>query len=176
MIVALHIGPEDSFMNGDPNDRNEWSKILGRIRRATGRYEEAEDLLHQAYERLEKFRSMNVVTNASAFLVKTAVNIGIDEQRKDHHLERKFDLHRDGLGLVDPSPIQDEVLATRQRLDRVQLGLNQLSPRTREIFLLHRLEGLKYREIAEQVGVSQSAVEKHIAKAALFLMQWTENW
>ncbi len=38
---------------------------------------------------------------------------------------------------------------------------------------MHRLDDMKYREIAERLGISQSAVEKHIAKAALFLTEWT---
>jgi DNA-directed RNA polymerase specialized sigma24 family protein len=41
---------------------------------------------------------------------------------------------------------------------------------------MHRLNNLKYHEIASQLGISQSAVEKHIAKAVLFLTEWTEGW
>lgn len=54
-------------------------------------------------------------------------------------------------------------------------ALEQLPERTRTIFLLHRIEGRKYREIAETIGISQSAVEKHIARAALFLAERMEN-
>jgi RNA polymerase sigma-70 factor (ECF subfamily) len=78
--------------------------------------------------------------------------------------------------MEDHAPLQDEVLAARRRLARVQEGLKRLTPRTREVFLMHRLDGLKYREVAERLGISQSAVEKHIAKAALFLTEWTEGF
>lgn len=54
-------------------------------------------------------------------------------------------------------------------------ALDSLGPRTREIFLLHRLDGLKYREIAAQLDITVSAVEKHIAKASLFLVNWVEG-
>jgi DNA-binding NarL/FixJ family response regulator len=47
------------------------------------------------------------------------------------------------------------------------------SPRTREVFLMHRIEGLRCREIASRLGISQRSVEKHIARAALFLAEWT---
>ena len=67
-------------------------------------------------------------------------------------------------------------MAARVRLERVREGLSRLTPRTREIFLMHRLDEMKYREIAERLGISQSAVEKHIAKAALFLAEWAEGW
>ena len=55
-------------------------------------------------------------------------------------------------------------------------GVEQLSPRTREIFLMHRLEGRKYREIASELGISPSAVEKHIARAMAHLTDWVEDW
>ncbi|WP_275428447.1 RNA polymerase sigma factor, partial [Enterobacter cloacae] len=59
-------------------------------------------------------------------------------------------------------PLQDEVIAARIRLERVQRLLKELSPRTSEIFMMHRAEGMKYREIAAQLGITVSAVEKHI--------------
>lgn len=41
---------------------------------------------------------------------------------------------------------------------------------------MHRLDQLTYTEIAGRVGISVSAVEKHIAKAASFLTKWIEGW
>jgi RNA polymerase sigma-70 factor (ECF subfamily) len=79
-------------------------------------------------------------------------------------------------GAGENGPLQDEVLAARIRLKRVEEGLSRLSPRTREVFLMHRLDNLKYREIAEKLDISQSAVEKHIARAALALTEWMEGW
>jgi len=42
-----------------------------------------------------------------------------------------------------------------------------LPRRTREVFLLHRLEGLAYKEIAAQLGISIRTVEWHVAEAIL---------
>jgi len=47
-----------------------------------------------------------------------------------------------------------------------------LPPRSREVFLLQRSEGLSYLQIAEQLGISVSMVEKHVARAAFFLRDW----
>ena len=44
----------------------------------------------------------------------------------------------------------------------VQTGL---TPQTRRVFLMHYAERLKYREIAEQVGISEAAVYKHLSQA-----------
>ena len=68
------------------------------------------------------------------------------------------------------------VLIARHRLERLRQGVEHLRPRTRQILLMHRLEGLKYREIATVLGISQSAVEKHIAQAMESLTDWMEDW
>ena len=154
-------------------DREFWNRMIREVRSRTRGRADAEELLHAAYLRLLRYRAQHAVENVAAFLVRTAVNIGIDNYRHDRFI---VDVAPDDTGVCENSPLQDEVLAARVRLERVREGLSRLTPRTREIFLMHRLEDLKYREIAERLGISQSAVEKHIAKAALFLTEWTEGW
>jgi len=161
-------------MAGKPTERAYWARLLKLVARHTRGRGDAEDLLHSAYLRMEQYRSDHVVENPSAFLVRTASNIAIDIHRHEKfwepHNEKREGQCRDG------APLQDEVIAARARLSRVQEGLTKLPARTREIFLMHRLKGLKYREIAVHFGISQSAVEKHIARAMLFLTEWTQDW
>jgi RNA polymerase sigma-70 factor (ECF subfamily) len=153
--------------------REMWDRLVRQIGiRIRGRFD-AEDLLHAAYLRLEDYRKSHLVENVNAFLVKTAVNIGVDTYRRER-LTAKMKTERALLG--ENGPLQDEVLAVRNRLVRVKEGLAQLHPRTRQILLMHRLQKMKYKEIALQIGISQSAVEKHVAKGTLFLVKWSEGW
>ena len=50
-------------------------------------------------------------------------------------------------------------------LRHVEAALRSLPERTRQIFLLNRIHGRKYAEIAKAMGLSQSAVEKHMMRA-----------
>lgn len=153
-----------------------WRHLSDQVARLVGRSEEAEDLLHTAYERLEAYGAKVPVENPRAFLLKTAQNLTRDARRlRDRRPQSSLDDVCES-ALMDPTPLPDEVMAARQRLAHVRAGLDELPHRTREVFLLHRLQGLKYREIAERLGISQSAVEKHIAKAALFLGNWMQGW
>jgi RNA polymerase sigma-70 factor (ECF subfamily) len=156
-----------------PLDREFWSDMLRRVARRT-RGDDAEDLLHSAFLRLQSYHNRKNVENPTAFLIRAATNIWVDNYRHDQlSTSVAADLKHES---QNHAPLQDEVIAARARLARVKTGLDHLSPRTREIFLMHRLHNLKYREIAEQLGISQSAVEKRIAKATLFLTEWTEGW
>jgi RNA polymerase sigma factor (sigma-70 family) len=172
----IGIRAENSSMAELPRDQTGWRKLVRRIARATRNTDEAEDLLHAAFLRLAEYRRDHRVENPSAFVVRTAVNMKADEAR---HRRVRNEAPLDVADLADISdnmPLQTEVLAARERLRRAEEGLSRLSPRTREIFLMHRIDGLKYREIAERLGITVSAVEKHVAKAALFLASWVEGW
>jgi RNA polymerase sigma factor (sigma-70 family) len=158
-----------------PSTRNGWSKLLRAVKRAVGRRDGAEDLLHSAFVRLSEYKAHNTVENPSAFLVRTAANLAVDERRRVQiRRESQIDVG-EMLDIADGQPLHTEVLAARERLEKVMAALDSLGPRTREIFLLHRLDGMKYREIAARLEITVSAVEKHIAKASLFLVNWVEG-
>lgn len=162
-------------MSADSNERKYWVDLLARIRRRTRDDQDAEDLLHSAWLRLFAYRAEHEVHQPSGFLVRAAANLAVDKHRQGKRLAREpIDAFEAGLG--DDSPLQDEVLASRERLRRVQAGLERLPPRTRQVFVMHKVEGMKLREIAATLGITQSAVEKHVAKAVLFLTEWTEGW
>ena len=158
-----------------PKTQDGWRRILQAVRRAVRGDNSAEDLLHSAFVRLAEYSERDSVDNPAGFLVRTAANMAVDEQRRTR-VRRESSIDVAGmLQISDGQPLHPEVLAARERLQKVLAALDSLGPRTREIFLLHRLDGLKYREIAAQLGITVSAVEKHIAKASLFLVNWVEG-
>jgi len=166
---------ELSAIAGEASDQQGRASLVRWVARHHGNYAEAEDLLHEAFVRFEQLRRKTVVLDPAGFLLHTAANLAIDMHRKRRHLAAEpFELAC--IGFADPAPAIDEILSIRARLDRVQQALDLLSARTRAAFLMHRLEGFKYREIAASMGISQSAVEKHIAKAASFLANWNRDW
>ena len=68
-------------------------------------------------------------------------------------------------------PLDDEAIEAHsedeeeQYREYQQFILTELTPQTRRVFQMHYLEQLKYREIAEQVGISEAAVYKHLSQA-----------
>ena len=154
--------------------RSGWQQLVDQVRRAA-RHDDAEDLLQGSIVRMLE-REPRAVLKPEAFLVRAAVNRALDEYRRKRHPAHPMQLDAVANMARDLCPLQDEALIARQRLERVRAGLAELSPRTRQVFLMHRLDGMKYREIAETLDISVSAVEKHVAKAAHFLSDWSANW
>ena len=78
-------------------------------------------------------------------------------------------------GLLSEALVEDReperVLLSQESLAEVLNALDELGERTRDIFMMYRLERMKHRDIAALYGITVSAVEKHIAKAGVRLLQ-----
>jgi RNA polymerase sigma-70 factor (ECF subfamily) len=159
---------------GEAKDRAVWSRLLRQIATLSGRPQDASDYLNDAYVRMSEQGRIQEqggasIRNFEAFMVRIAVNLARDEHRRRRR--RNVSSDEDLNAIADGSPTPEEMLDVRQRLGAVQATLSRLHPRTRQILLMHRLDGLRYREIAERLGISESAVEKHVAKAVLGLLR-----
>jgi RNA polymerase sigma-70 factor (ECF subfamily) len=158
-----------------PRDAAGWRKLVRAVGRRTRSQADAEDYAHTAFVNLSEAGKTAEIRDPSAFLFRTAFNASLnDRNRLANRLKAAIPL--EDVHAPDRQPLQDEVLIARERLHRLTDGLAKLSPRTRQVFLMHRLDGMKYREIAEALGISGSAVEKHIGKAMGFLMHWMDGW
>jgi RNA polymerase sigma-70 factor (ECF subfamily) len=69
----------------------------------------------------------------------------------------------------------DRILLGQEQLEIVFEALAEVSQRTRDIFVLYRLENMKQRDIAALYGVSVSAIEKHVVKALAHLTERFER-
>ncbi len=144
------------------------------LRRKGQSRDDADDLIQEAFLRLHIYCQDEEVQHQEAFLTRTVLNLAVDTHRKSHR-----DLYSEepieSLSLIDIRPTPDEDFALAERLTRVAAVLDELGPRTREIFLMHRVEGVGCAQIATRFGISLSAVEKHIARAVLALMDLVEH-
>jgi RNA polymerase sigma factor (sigma-70 family) len=135
---------------------------------------EAEDLTQEVFVRMVASAEVDRLENPDAFVFKVAANLLRDRGRKALR-------HRDDAGPIDPALIgelvrdlveeraPERVLLGRERLSDVLRTLGDLGDRTRDIFILFRLENMKQREIAALYGIGQSTVEKHVMRAVLHL-------
>jgi len=146
-----------------------------RVLRSRGRtIDDTDDLIQEAFLRLQVYCRDHTVRKRESFLVRTALNLSVDQARREH-LAGIVPGALDILPLTDPNPRPDEVYAAEERLQRMKAGLEALSPRRREVFILNRIEGYSFTQIADQLGITLSAVEKNAAKAVLFLTDWMDE-
>ena len=61
----------------------------------------------------------------------------------------------------DGVPFPDTVIDYQQRLAILRNAVDELPPRCREVFMLHKFKGLSHAEIASCLSISRNMVEKH---------------
>jgi RNA polymerase sigma-70 factor (ECF subfamily) len=137
--------------------------------------DDADDIVQEAFARLEAYTRTHEIRSQDAFVVHAALNISRDQARR-----RKTAPFATGVldleALADPAPRQDQVLRAQERIRRANAGLEQLDPLARRCLLAKRLEGLTSQQIAAREELSVSAVEKRVARAIVFLTKWMDGW
>ncbi|MFT7774210.1 MAG: sigma-70 family RNA polymerase sigma factor [Roseateles sp.] len=143
-------------------DHHAW--LCGWLRRKLLNPADAADLAHDTFLRLlGKPLQTQTLREPRAWLTTAAHGLMVDHVRRQA-LERAY---LDTLALMPPAlhPSPEERLMLLQTLERIDTLLDGLAPRARAAFLLSRLEGLAYADIARQMGMSLSSVEKYMASA-----------
>lgn len=137
--------------------------------------DDAEDVVQEAFARLEAYTRAHEVRSKEAFLVTAATNIVRDMARR-RRVEPFGDTSHDLELFPDGTPGPDEIARAQERLRRAEAGLARLDPQVRRVLIAQRLEGRSFSEIAASEGLSVSAVEKQVARAVMFLVKWMDGW
>jgi RNA polymerase sigma factor (sigma-70 family) len=109
--------------------------------------------------------SERAIDHLKPFVFQTARNLALDHLRSRRIQARTLleDVPLDVLqSVAAPLSSAEDAAHAEQLLERLNIGLNQLSPRQQQIFILSRLHGHSYLEIADQLGVSLSTVQKEL--------------
>ena len=122
----------------------------------------ASDITQDVFVRLLTRDSFPEIREPRAFLARIAHGLVADQWRRAA-VERAWLRTMASLDFAVPSP--DEQAEIVEALVRIDALLGGLKPRAREAFLLSRLDGLTYPQIAERLSVSLSTVEKDMALA-----------
>ncbi len=172
----------------DPNDRD----LLARLR--AGEHEAFEAIFRQWYEPV--VRSANRVLRDSGVAEELSQDVFLELWRRRESLAPDSSVagylmqavrnralnHLRHLGVQKKSVVYVEALSepaehadTQAEAGELQAALTEaiaaLPPRTREVFVMSRERGLRYSEIAEQLGVSVKAVEANMSRALRILRE-----
>ncbi len=138
--------------------------LHGWLRRKLVRSQHAADLAHDAFIRVLMLAEPQAIKEPRAFLATTAGRLLIDGARR-RRIEKAYMealvIQCEDAGMPDPAAID----VALQALERIAEMLAGLPTKAREAFLLSRLDGLTYSEIAARLAVSPSTVKNYISSA-----------
>jgi len=130
---------------------------------------EVEDIVQETYVRVCQVENKQDILHPKSFMLRTARNLALDyskraETRLSVSYEDEFDTESD---IPSPNNDQEDVIyheaASAQEFSHFCQAVRQLPTQCRKVFVLKKVYGYSQREIADDLSISQSTVEKHIA-------------
>lgn len=141
---------------------------LLRFLRARGAGDDADDIMQELWLKIERIEAAGPIADPRAYLFRMADNLMHDRVRanvrRSNREQAWSDAGYDSAG-QDETPSAERALAARQRLREVERALATLGERTQSIFRRFRIDGVTQSRIAQEEGISLSAVEKHLQRA-----------
>lgn len=147
-------------------------RLTGKLMQLLRSEELAEDVLQDIFVKIWEIRTtIDLEQNFAAFLYKMAANRSKNVFRRNLYDE----LMRNQIGQdTGYNPIEDAMNESEAKA-LLDAALNKLTPRQREVYTLHKLEGRSYQEISERLKISSSAINHHLQEAGKKLRMALKN-
>lgn len=132
---------------------------------ASAQQEDAADLVQESALRLLRYRDVTSTNSLRMLLFRIGRNLLKDYWRhqRRHGIEESSDLA--DLVVESDAPSQERIVDGQRQLRRLEAALAELPPKCRTVFALSRVSGMSNHQVAEHLGISVKAVEKHLTRA-----------
>jgi RNA polymerase sigma-70 factor (ECF subfamily) len=121
--------------------------------------------------RVVKVAASGLLSNGRAYLYRVAHNLIADHYRQRQR-RREDPLDEAPLTtLADPAPLPEQRLLDLEQLRHLDAIIAALPPRSRQVFLLARVEQMALADIGRQLGISRQTVHGHLLRALVALQQ-----
>lgn len=138
-------------------------RLAARLIKLLRSEELAEDILQDIFIKIWEVRhTVNPELSFGALLYKMAANLSKNVYRRnvyDQLMRRQINPD------YSYNPIE-ESLSQSEAKGLLQAALNKLTPRQREVYIMHKIDGLSYQEISSRLNISASAINHHIQEAS----------
>jgi RNA polymerase sigma-70 factor (ECF subfamily) len=156
-----------------PTDRHDW--FLNQVfchRPMLQRYlrtylsldEDIEDVIQDTYLRIYGIQDYTSVESPKALLITIAHNLAVELGRRRVSRATDAVADFDALGVSSNTPHIEDQLDARRRFEAFCSAVESLPPVCRRVFVLRKVYKLSQAEISAVLGISQSTIEKHVAK------------
>lgn len=169
-------GPKQSWLESFLGNKPLLCRIVGRIVRP----DDIEDIVQETF--LHSFKAANLqdIGNPRAFMAKTARNLALNHvgsaaQRLNQSIEELVELEHEFEALTPSLESQHQSAEEFLVFCRAVADMPLMC---RKVFILKKVYGLSQREIASYLGISESTVEKHVAKGLLLAADYmvSQGW
>lgn len=154
-------------------DRHEWflnqvfchrQMLQHYLRKYLNSDEDIEDVIQDTYLRIYGIQDYTAVESPRALLITIAHNLAVELGRRRVSRATEPVADFDALNVSSGNPHLEEQLDARRRFEAFCSAVDSLPPICRRVFVLRKVYKLSQAEISAVLGISQSTIEKHVAK------------
>ena len=131
---------------------------------------DVDDIVQEAYARLAAIDSVESVRNPRAYLLQTAHSIMCTHLRRSQIVSIRAVEDAELWRFECPEASPERRVSDRDELHRIGEIVASFPKQVAAVFMLRRIEGLSQRDTAQRMNVSESTVEKHMAKGIRLFM------
>jgi RNA polymerase sigma-70 factor (ECF subfamily) len=133
---------------------------------------EIDDIVQETYARLAAAETLVNVRNPKTYAFQTAYSIVLTHLRRARVVSIRTVEDVDVFNAASEDVSPERQVSDREELHRLAEAVATLPDKVRAVFVLRRVDGLPQRDVAVRLGLSESTVEKHMAKALRLLADW----
>lgn len=153
-------------MNLEAVYRNHQSELQLHLARIVDCPDIAAELVQECFIIFSKEIQKQVIEHPRGFLFRTARNLAYDHI-KHRKVAEKHQSTTLAPILNEEEPSAERLIETDEKLTIISSIVDELPERARQAFILNRVYGMTYSEIARELNISNSAVEKLLSRALL---------
>ena len=124
-----------------------------------------DDLVQDVYTRLAAREGAGEVEDGEAYLMQTAVSVWSDYWRKIKRRGEDNNVEFDDIVHSPEGLSPERVIEGKEAVKQFLEALDQLPPKTQQIYLLCRMDGVKRKDAAKMFGLTISSIDKHLLAA-----------
>lgn len=134
-------------------------RVIGRIVRSPA---DTEDVAQDVFLRVVAAERRTPIINAKAYMFEAARNAAMTEcSKRSRRILQTIEATTEQA--IDFEPSAEAVLIAKERLTLFCEAIMHLPPQCRAVFIMSKVRGRSYRDIATTLGIAESTVEKHVS-------------
>lgn len=125
---------------------------------------EIDDIVQETYTRLSVLESVAEIRDPKTYMFQAAQSIIVSHVRRSRIVPILAVGSLEALDIISETPSAETQASDHQQLQRLAEAIAALPGKIRDVFVLRRIHDLPQRQVAQQLGLSESTVEKHLSK------------
>lgn len=139
-----------------------YDELVDSVRRRFGDRQAAHEVVHDVCVQLLESPEKEAVRVPLALLHKITHDRAISHYRSERRRQAWVDDQSELSEVLCNAPSPERQHAAIHELDRLCAAIADLPPRCQQVFVMHKIHELSQQQVADQLGISLKAVEKHL--------------